>query len=107
LKRLSNVLAADPDLPVFCSNLGGYGSVLCRLDGTDAEYATARLTWQHATRQWLERTGGLMVLQSWRLPGKTGISVSAYQPGATNTKPALRELAAHTLADFGLTGDIA
>jgi hypothetical protein len=107
LKRLSNVLAADPDLPVFCSNLGDFGSVLCRLDGTDAEYATARLTWQHATRQWLERTGGLMVLQSWRLPGKTGISVSAYQPGATNTKPALRELAAHTLAEFGLTGEIA
>ena len=106
LKRLSDALVADPDLPVLCSNLGGYGSVLCRLDGTDAEYATARLTWQHATRQWLERTGGLMVLQSWRLPGKTGISVSAYQPGATNTKPALRELAAHTLADFGLTGDI-
>jgi hypothetical protein len=42
-----------------------------------------------------------MVLQSWRLRGKTGISVCAYQPGAANTKPALREL-----AEFGLTGEI-
>jgi hypothetical protein len=107
LKRLSDALVADPDLPVLCSNLGGAGAVLCRLDGTDAEYATARLTWQHATRQWLERTGGLMVLQSWRLRGMIGISVCAYQPGAANTKPALRELAADTLAEFGLTGEIA
>ena len=34
------------------------------------------------------------------------ISVGAYQPGAENTKPALRELAAHTLAEFDLTGEI-
>ncbi|RAV13560.1 hypothetical protein DQP55_10010 [Mycolicibacterium sp. GF69] len=106
LKRLQDVLIADPDLPVFCSNLGDFGSVVVRIDGSDAEYATARLTWQHATRQWLERTGGQMVVQSWRLGDTAGISVCAYQPGATNTKPALRELAARTLADFGLVGDI-
>jgi hypothetical protein len=47
-----------------------------------------------------------MRLQSWRMRGKVGITVVAYQPGATNTKGALRELAAHTLAHFGLTGEI-
>jgi len=47
-----------------------------------------------------------MTLQSWRIGGKIGISVGAYQPGAENTKPALRELAAHTLAEFDLTGEI-
>jgi hypothetical protein len=45
-------------------------------------------------------------LQSWRIGDKMGISVGAYQPGAKNTKTALRELAAHTLAEVGLTGEI-
>jgi hypothetical protein len=106
LKRLADTLVADPDRPVFCSNGGDLGPVQCRLDGSVAEYGTARLTWQHATRQWLERTGGQMFLQSWRIGEKMGISVGAYQPGAKNTKAALRELVAHTLAEFGLTGEI-
>jgi hypothetical protein len=106
LKRLADALVADPDRPVFCSNGGDLGPVQCRLDGSVAEYGTARLTWQHATRQWLEQTGGQMFLQSWRIGEKIGISVGAYQLGAKNTKAALRELAAHTLAEFGLTGEI-
>ena len=40
LKRMADAMLADPDLPVFCSNLGDLGSVVCRLDGTDAEYVT-------------------------------------------------------------------
>jgi hypothetical protein len=107
LKRLSDTAVVDPDLPVFCSNLGEWGSVVCRIDGTDSELFTARVTAQHVTRQWLERTGGQMILQSWRIGGKIfGISVEAYQPGAENTKPALRELVARTLAEFDLTGEI-
>jgi hypothetical protein len=50
--------------------------------------------------------GGQMTLQSLRLPSSFVISVNAYQPGAENTKPALRALAAHTLAEFDLTGKI-
>jgi hypothetical protein len=106
LKRLSDAIVGDPDLPVFYSNLGDVGSVVNRLDGTAAEYATARVTAQHGTRQWLERMGGEMTVQSLRLPGSIVISVNAYQPGAENTKPALRELAARTLAEFDLTGEI-
>jgi polyketide synthase 5 len=47
-----------------------------------------------------------MHLQSGRIGSKVGISVVAYQPGAVNTKPALRELAAKTLAEFDLMGEI-
>ena len=48
-----------------------------------------------------------MTVQSWRCGGKIiHITVSAYQPGAENTKPALRELAAQALAEFDLTGRI-
>ena len=58
------------------------------------------------TRQTLERTGGRLVILSGRLSGKIFISVGAYQPGAENTTLALRELAARTLADFDLVGEI-
>jgi hypothetical protein len=97
---------ADPDRPVVYSNLGDVGSIVSLLDGTHCEYAFARGTRQHVTQQWLERTGGQMQLLSFRLPvrGKIFIHVLAYQPGAENTKSALRELGARALAEFGLTG---
>jgi hypothetical protein len=108
LKRGVDAAFADPDRPVVYSNLGDMGMVVSRLDGTHCEYAYARAMRQHVTRQWLERIGGQMNVLSLRtLPlGKIFISVLAYQPGAENTKPALRELAARTLAEFDLTGEI-
>jgi hypothetical protein len=47
-----------------------------------------------------------MYLLTFRIPGMIAINLVAYQPGAENTKPALRELAARTLAEFDLTGEI-
>jgi hypothetical protein len=106
-KRLVDTANTDPDHPVVCSNLGDIGPTT-RLDGTDCDYPYARGTRQRVTRQWLERTGGRLQLLSLRAPGtrKVSITVLAYQPGAENTRPALRELAARTLAEFGLTGEI-
>jgi hypothetical protein len=107
-KRGVDAALADPDRPVVCSNLGDVGSVVGWLDGSHCEYAYARGMRQHVTRQWLERAGGQLQLLSFRSPvlRKIFIHVLAYQPGAENTKPALRELAAHTLAEFDLTGEI-
>jgi hypothetical protein len=107
-KRGVEAAFADPDRPVVCSNLGDVGSVVGWVDGTHCEYAYARGTRQHMTRQSLERTGGQLQLLSFRTPvlSKVFVHVVAYQPGAENTKPALRELAACTLAEFGLTGEI-
>jgi hypothetical protein len=116
LQRLADAAVADPDRPVFCSNLRALDPMVYALAGTDAEYATVsahlyplhliRVIGQRVTRQWLERAGGQLTLQSWRIGDKVGITVEAYQPGAENTKPALRELAARTLAEFDLTGEI-
>ena len=116
LKRLADAAVTDPDRPVFCSNLRDLGPVVYALADTEAEYATVsahfyplhliRVIGQQVTRQWLERAGGQLTLQSWRIGDKIGITVEAYQPGAENTKPALRELAARTLAEFDLTGEI-
>ena len=106
LKRLVDGALTDPDRPVLCSHLGDTPPGARGIDGTDAEYVTARGTGQHLTRQRLERTGGQMILLSARFPDKISITVQAYEPGAENTKAALRELAARTLAEFGLTGKI-
>ncbi|MCV7100838.1 hypothetical protein H7I01_10625 [Mycobacterium palustre] len=99
---------ADPDRPVVCSNLGDVGSVVSLIDGTHCDYAFARGIRQCVTRRWLDRTGGQLQLLSLRTPplGRIFVHVLAYRPGAENTKPALREVAARTLAEFGLTGDI-
>ena len=99
---------ADPDRPAVCSNLGDVGSVVGFIDGTHCNYAFARGIRQRVTRRWLERTGGQLQLLSLRTPvlRKVFIHVLAYQPGAENTKPALRDLAARTLGEFGLTGEI-
>jgi hypothetical protein len=106
MKRMVYTGFTDPGRPVLCSNLGDLGAVLSRLDGTDAEYAAARVTGQHVPRHWLEAIGGQMTVLSGRLSGKVFITVAAYHPGAENTKPALRELVARTLAEFDLTGEI-
>ncbi|OMC56474.1 hypothetical protein A5747_07635 [Mycobacterium sp. IS-836] len=107
LKRMVDAGFTDPDAPMLCSNLGDLDPLVCRLDGTEAELVLTRATGQRVTRQWLDRTGGQMTLQSWRTGGsKIYLTVNAYQPGAENTKPALRELAARTLAGFDLTGKI-
>jgi hypothetical protein len=106
LKQLADGALADPDRPVVCSNLGDLGSLVIRLDGTDAEYASSRPTRQHVTRQWLERIGGQMYLLTFRIPGRIVINLVAYQPGLENTKPALRQLAARALAEFDLTAEI-
>ncbi|MEV0670278.1 hypothetical protein [Mycobacterium sp. NPDC050441] len=106
LKQMVARVPADPDQAVFCSYLGDLSSFISQADGTVAEFANARTTGQQESRQLLERTGGRLVILSGRLSGKIFISVGAYQPGAENTTFALRELAARTLADFDLAGEI-
>ena len=108
LKRAVDLASVDPDHPVVCSNLGDVGSVVGWVDGTHCDMGYARGTRQHATRQSLERAGGQLQLLTFRTPvlHKFFIHVLGYQPGAENTKPGLRELAAHALAEFGLNGEI-
>ncbi|HEX2283567.1 MAG TPA: hypothetical protein VHI10_01875, partial [Mycobacterium sp.] len=106
VKRGSAVVFGFDDLPVSCSNLGDVDPVVARADGTDAEYVMLRGVDRHVTRQVLERRGGLLTVLAGRIGGKISITVVAYQPGIKNSKQQLRELAASTLAEFGLTGVI-
>ena len=106
VKRGSDVVFGFDDLPVSCSNLGEVDPVVARADGTDAEYVMLRGVDRHVTRQFLERRGGLLTVLAGRIGGKISITVVAYQPGTENSKDSLRQLAAGTLAEFGLTGVI-
>jgi hypothetical protein len=106
--RMSDGLASDPNRPVVFSNLGDVGEVLSALDGTHCEYAFARGTRLGLTRQHLERIGGLLQLLAFRSQpmDKVCFTLLAYQPGAANTKSALRDLVMRTLAEFGLTAEV-
>ncbi len=94
------------DLPVSCSNLGDLPPDIGRPDGTDADFVMLRGMDRRNTRQALEQRSGLLGVSGGRIVGKMALGIAAYQPGGQNTKPHLRELAARTLAEFGLTGRI-
>jgi hypothetical protein len=105
LKRVADLFfGSGDDLPVSCSNLGDLEPAIGRPDGTDAEYVMLRGVDQNVRRADIERAGGQLVVVAGRIGAKISISIVAYQPGAQNTKTRLRELVAHTLAEFDLPG---
>ncbi|TGD90466.1 hypothetical protein BayCH28_00955 [Mycolicibacterium sp. CH28] len=98
------LFAYSEDLPVSCSNLGDLPPQLAQVDGTSAEYVFVRALDQNVTLQEMQRSHGQLVVVSARINGKVVISVEAYEIGAENSKPRLRDLARQTLAEFGLNG---
>lgn len=105
VRRSANaIFGFADDLPVSCSNLGNLDSAIASIDGTEAEYVMLRGVDRYITRQALEQRRGLFTVVAGRICGKMSISIVSYQPGAENSKSRLRELAAQTLAQFGLTG---
>ncbi|HKP40605.1 hypothetical protein [Mycobacterium sp.] len=99
-------LGTGAELPVSCSNLGDFPAEIARPDGTDAEYVLVRGVDQNVRRADIERAGGQLVAVAGRIGGKVTVGIIGYQVGAENSKPRLRELAARTLAEFDLTGEI-
>jgi hypothetical protein len=106
VKRGGETFFGFAGLPVSCSNLGDLDPVVTRPDGTPAEYFYLRGVDRPTTRRAHDRAGGQLVLVSGRVGGRVTISVVGYQPGADNSKAALRAHAAETLAAFELTGRI-
>jgi len=107
VKGVADLLFAySEDLPVSCSNLGDLPPDLARADGTPAENVFIRALDTNVSMGELQRSHGQLVVVSGRINGKISISVEAYALGAENCQKALRELAAQTLAEFGLSGVI-
>ena len=106
VKSTADVAFGFSDLPVSCSNLGDLPPDIGRIDGTDADYVILRGVDRFIPRSVLEERRGLLTVIGARVGDKMSIAVIGYQPGATNTKPHLRELTTAALADFGLTAAI-
>jgi hypothetical protein len=107
-KHLMDYALSDPDRPAVCSNLGDTGPAAIRPDGTLCDYVMARGASQHVTRGWLERTGSqLQVYVGTAMEiNQVSICVRGYQAGSVTTRAELRELAARTVSEFSLTGEI-
>jgi hypothetical protein len=99
-------LGSGADLPVSCSNMGDVHPSAACPDGTAAEYTAMRGADQNVRRADVERAGGHLVVVAGRISGRISIDIIAYQVGAENSKQRLREVAARTLSEFGLTGEI-
>ncbi|WP_371685537.1 hypothetical protein [Mycobacterium sp. MFM001] len=104
LKRLTEAAFCYADLPVAFSSMGDMPVVAGRPDGTEAEIAFGRGMIQRVMRHDLERAYGELALFLLRTGGKMCITVTAYRPGAKNSKYELRDLVARTLAEFQLGG---
>jgi hypothetical protein len=92
--------------PVSCSNVGDLPVDVACPGGTPAQQVMLRGIDQRITRRVLEERSGLLTVVAGRLDGKVTITVVGYQPGAENTKKALRERLAAVLDEFELTGVI-
>lgn len=106
VKSTADLAFGFSDLPVSCSNVGNLPVEIGRVDGTDADYVVLRGVDQFIPRSVLEQRRGLLTVIGGRVGDKMSIAVIGYQPGATNTKPHLRELVTAAMADFGLTATV-
>ena len=91
---------------VTCSNVGDVPAAVSRPDGTEAAYLSMRSVEPDITKGLLEAMGGQMFLSSGRAGGKMSIRISAYLPGRTNTREALRDIVSRVLAEFDLDAQI-
>ncbi|OBF29913.1 hypothetical protein A5724_02330 [Mycobacterium sp. ACS1612] len=101
MKRMVSVATGD-GASVVSSHLGEVPAEVTRLDGSDADYCTARSVYPGVTTATMHRTGGVLGFICGRVNGKVGISVLSYQPGQTNSNAHLRQTLASTFAAFSL-----
>jgi hypothetical protein len=103
-RRLADMMFDE--LSVGCSNLGDIDPLVGRPDGTDADSLGVRGVTQHMTRQVFEKIHGQLTMASGRFGDNVFMTVIAYRLKGRNSKTDLRELAARTLAEFDLTGEM-
>jgi len=103
MRRLADVAYGYTD--VGCSSIGDIDPAVGRADGTDSDRVFIRGVRQRFTHQSFDRPRGILTV-SGRIGGRLFIAVVAYQLDGKDSKDELRELAARTLSEFGLTGAI-
>jgi hypothetical protein len=102
VRHTEGIAMATGQLPVGCSNLGNFDTVIGRIDGGDATEMSMRLAEQGITRRRIERARGQLFCGTGTINGSRFITVVAYQNGTENTAASTRELALGALADLQL-----
>jgi hypothetical protein len=92
--------------PIGCSNLGVFPPAFNRPDGTDADNFHARLVEPGLTPVDLERLNGHLFLVLCQTPTSIIVTVTAWEPGESNTKAALADSTRQALDELGLTGTV-
>jgi hypothetical protein len=103
VRHTEGIAMATGQLPVGCSNLGSFDTVVGRIDGGDATEVSMRLVEQGITLRRIERTNGQLFCGTGTVNGSRFITVVAYQCGAENTAASLRGLVRDVLADLHLS----
>jgi hypothetical protein len=102
VRHTEGIAMATGQLPVGCSNLGNFDTVVGRIDGRDATEMSMRLAEQGITRRRIERAHGQLFCGTGTINGSRFITVVAYLSGTENIAASPRELALGALADLQL-----
>ena len=103
VRKTEGFAMASGQLPVGCSNLGGFDTVVGQPDGADATEVSMRLAEQGITRQRIEQSHGQLFCGTGTINGSRFLTVVAYHNGAQNNSAAMCELARDALADLELS----
>jgi hypothetical protein len=103
VRHAEGIAMGTAQLPVGCSNLGNFDSVVGCIDGGDASEVSMRLAEQGITRGRVERDRGQLFCGTGTVNGSRFLTVVAYQCGAENTVASTRELARDALSDLQLS----
>jgi len=104
LRLLPKRLVRLVDNTVISSNIGVVNPAVTRPDGTDAYIFASRLSYRGVTKALMDCLGGVLYVLSGTAQGQVFVSVTAYQPGYTNSNEALRLNLSNALNEFSLTG---
>lgn len=103
VRKTENIAMAAGQLPVGCSNLGSFDTVVGRVDGADASEVSMRLAEQGITRRRVEQCRGQLFCGTGTVNGNRFLTVVAYGSGIENTAASTRERAQNALADLKLS----
>lgn len=103
VRKTEGIAMASGQLPVGCSNLGSFDTVVGRVDGADASEVSMRLAEQGITRWRIEQSHGQLFCGTGTINGNRFLTIVAYGSGMQNTAASTSELAQDTLADLNLS----
>ena len=103
VRKTEGIAMASGQLPVGCSNLGSFDTVVGRVDGADASEVSMRLAEQGITRRRIEDSHGQLFCGTGTINGNRFLTIVAYHSGMQNTAASMREIAQDALAELNLT----